>query len=115
MTSTDVNDYLANKMGDGITAKHFRTWGGTVVTTASLALGDPPAGEKSGERAVLTAYDIAAEVLGNTRAVCRRACYVHPAIPDAYLSGELHDVWKRSRATAGFSRSERTTLKLLER
>jgi DNA topoisomerase IB len=46
--------------------------------------------------------------------VCR-SCYVHPAIPDAYLSGELHDVWKRSRATAGFSRSERTTLKLLER
>ena len=101
-------------MGDGITAKHFRTWGGTVVATASLALGDPPEGRKSGERAVLAAYDIAAEVLGNTRAVCR-SCYVHPAIPDAYLSGELHDVWKRSRKTAGLSRSERTTLKLLER
>ena len=114
VTSTDVNDYLREQMGDGITAKHFRTWGGTVVATASLALGDPPEGRKSGERAVLAAYDVAAEVLGNTRAVCR-SCYVHPAIPDAYLSGELHGVWKRSRKTAGLSRSERTTLKLLER
>src|SRR4029078_10073708 len=99
VTSTDVNDYLREQMGDGVTAKHFRTWGGTVIATASLALADRPEGRRSGERAVLAAYDVAAEVLGNTRAVCR-SCYVHPAIPDAYLSGALRDVSKRSRTAA---------------
>ena len=113
VTSTDVNAYLNEHLGDGITAKHFRTWGGTVVAAASLALGDPPAGSKSGERAVLAAYDIAAEVLGNTRAVCRR-CYVHPTIPETYLSGELHEVWRRARRSGRLTRSERTTLKLLD-
>jgi DNA topoisomerase-1 len=29
-----------------------------------------------------------AKQLGNTRAICRK-CYIHPAIIDAYISGDL--------------------------
>ena len=61
---------------------------------------------------MLAAYDVAAEVLGNTRAVCR-SCYVHPVVPESYRAGELQDVWKRSRAGGELDRGERTVLKLL--
>ena len=44
-------------------------------------------------------------MLGNTPAVCRK-CYVHPAIPEAYRSGELHEAWRRSRATATMERKD---------
>ena len=113
VTSTDVNLYLAETAGPGITAKDFRTWGGTVVAAAALGLGEPPTDDGAAEKAVLAAYDVAAQVLGNTRAVCR-ACYVHPVVPESYRSGRLHEVQRRARRTAELSRSERTVMKLLE-
>ncbi|MCU1351171.1 MAG: topoisomerase [Acidimicrobiales bacterium] len=113
VTSTDVNQYLAETAGPGITAKDFRTWGGTVVATAALGLGTPPEDEAAAEKAVLAAYDVAAQVLGNTRAVCRD-CYVHPVVPDSYRTGRLHEAQRRARRTAELSRTERTVLKLLD-
>jgi DNA topoisomerase-1 len=71
-----------------------------------------PKSERQAEQAVLAAYDVAAEVLGNTRAVCR-SCYVHPVVPESYRAGELADVWKRSRASGELDRGERAVLKLL--
>lgn len=112
VTSTDVNAYLREVAGPATTAKDFRTWGGTAVAAAALVVGRPPETETHAERSVLAAYDVAAEVLGNTRAVCR-SCYVHPTIPAAYRSGELHDAWRRSRDTPTMDRKERTVLRLL--
>ena len=112
VTSSDVNEYLAALAGPGVTAKTFRTWGGTTIAAATLALDRPPESERQAEQAVLAAYDVAAEVLGNTRAVCR-SCYVHPVVPESYRSGELPKVWKRSRAGGELDRGERTVLKLL--
>jgi DNA topoisomerase IB len=34
--STDVNDYLGEITGKDITAKHFRTWAGTVLAAMAL-------------------------------------------------------------------------------
>ena len=113
MTSSDVNAYLAELAGPGVTAKTFRTWGGTTI-----AAGDPrprPAAQVASgrpSRRSLAAFDVAAEVLGNTRAVCR-SCYVHPVVPESYRDGELEAAWKRSRAGGGLDRAERTVLKLL--
>lgn len=112
VTSTDVNAYLRELAGNTVTAKDFRTWGGTAVAAATLALGQPPRTGAEAEKSVLAAYDVAAEVLGNTRAVCR-SCYVHPAIPAAYRAGELHQAWRRSRDTPTLDRKERTVLRLL--
>ncbi len=112
VTSTDVNAYLRDTIGEGITAKHFRTWGGTVTAAAALAITRPPASDAQAEKAVLAAFDVAAEVLGNTRAVCRTS-YVHPAVPEAYRSGELGALWPRARETRWLNRRERLVQRLL--
>ena len=111
--SSDVNDYLREKTGAEVTAKHFRTWGGTCAAAAALVLCRPPATVKQAEAQVLAAIDVAACVLGNTRAVCRSS-YVHPAILDAHRSGDLLEAWKRSRATERAGRAERTVLSVLQ-
>jgi DNA topoisomerase-1 len=112
VTSSDVNAYLRELAGSDVTAKDFRTWGGTAVAAAALAVSKPPETAAHAERSVLAAYDVAAQVLGNTRAVCR-ACYVHPSVPEAYRSGDLHEAWRRSRDTPTMDRKERTVLRLL--
>ncbi|MEJ7583763.1 MAG: hypothetical protein WKF43_06645 [Acidimicrobiales bacterium] len=112
VTSSDVNRYLADVAGTRVTAKDFRTWGGTASAAAALAVTRPPENDTQAGKSILAAYDVAAEVLGNTRAVCR-SCYVHPVVPDAFRTGDLHVAWKRARARDGLSRVERTVLKLL--
>jgi DNA topoisomerase IB len=62
----------------------------------------------------MTAIRAAAEMLGNTAAVCRKF-YVHECLVGAYSSGKLH---KAFRAAAGqrtrrLSLCERATLVLL--
>ena len=110
--SADVNAYLRELSADDYTAKDFRTWGGTVEATRALAdLGDADT-EKDAEKNVLAAIDQAAERLGNTRAVCRSS-YVHPAVPEAYVEGDLLERWRRARKTGALDRGERTVLAVL--
>ncbi|MCU1497849.1 MAG: putative topoisomerase [Acidimicrobiales bacterium] len=113
VTSTDVNAYLRETIGAGVTAKHFRTWGGTVSAAAALAISRPPENDSQADTAILAAFDVAAEVLGNTRAVCRQS-YVHPAVPEAYRSGLLAERWPHTRDTRHLRREERLVQRLLE-
>lgn len=112
VTSTDVNTYLLEVMGQGVTAKHFRTWGGTVSAAAALVITRSPESDAQADKAVLAAFDVAAEVLGNTRTVCRQS-YVHPAIPDAFRSGRMAELWPRARPTRHLDRRERLVQRLL--
>jgi DNA topoisomerase-1 len=114
VTSTDVNAYLREHAGEGITAKHFRTWGGTVSAAGALVITREPESERHANLAVLAAFDVAAEVLGNTRTVCRQS-YVHPAIPEAFADGSLAKTWKRARSTTHLDRIERTVQLVLDR
>ncbi|CAN5436927.1 DNA topoisomerase IB [soil metagenome] len=109
--SADCNEYVATHAGEGATVKYFRTWGATVTVMEELAAVDP--GGAGGDSSVLAAIDVAADRLGNTRAVCRRA-YVHPGVVEVFHDGTLTDLWSSSRSTASMSRGERATLKLLE-
>jgi DNA topoisomerase-1 len=113
VTSSAVNDYLRAVTGRDVTAKDFRTWGGTVVATDTLAQLGPADTERAVEANVLTAVDQAAEALRNTRTVCRN-CYIHPAVVESYRKGELDDHWRRSRTSGRLSRAERTTRSILE-
>ena len=72
--SQDVNDYLAEVAGEGVTAKTFRTWGGTLAAF-EYAESLPP-GEELSARMLA---DAAAERLFNTPTVCRKS-YIHPAV-----------------------------------
>jgi DNA topoisomerase I len=86
--SGDVNDYLREIAGEGITVKDFRTWGGSVLCHQLLLDAGPAGSETEAKRMVVAAIKLVAARLGNTPAVCR-ASYVHPSIIDAYLEGEL--------------------------
>ena len=82
----DVNEYLREISGCDITAKDFRTWGGTMVAAVALRTMGPAASRSEADRNIVRALDAVAERLGNTRAVCRKY-YVHPALLSAYLLG----------------------------
>lgn len=86
--SADVNAWLREVAGEAFTAKDYRTWAGTVLAARALCSAGECASEAEAARAVSAAVASVAARLGNTPAVCRR-CYVHPAVIDAYRSGEL--------------------------
>lgn len=76
ITSADVNAYIRDASGGDFTAKHFRTWGASVIAFEQLL----SAGE---ERISLkTMIEPVAEALGNTVTMSRKS-YVHPCLIDA--------------------------------
>jgi len=85
--SDRVNAYLKEAGGGGFTAKHYRTWAGSVMAYALLQ-DQPAADEAQAKRTVVQVVKQVAGRLSNTPAVCR-ACYIHPAILEAYLRGAL--------------------------
>ena len=88
VSSDDVNVYLRELSGREITAKDFRTWGGTMLAAVELRRMGPAASRREADRNTIAAIDAVAERLGNTRAVCRKY-YVHPALLRAYLMGRV--------------------------
>ena len=101
--------------GEDFTAKDFRTWSGTVIAAGALASLPPPATKKEGDRQVVQAIDQVAEMLNNTRAVCRSS-YIHPVIVTAHDEGDL--TWPAvnpTRPRKGLSRLETFVLALLSR
>ena len=77
ITSGDVNDYIRDATGSDFTAKHFRTWGASVIAFEQLL--------KKAEDAritVKTVIEPVAEALGNTPAISRKS-YVHPKLLEA--------------------------------
>ncbi|MEO8226443.1 MAG: DNA topoisomerase IB [Gemmatimonadota bacterium] len=89
--SGDVNDYLREISGDDFTAKDFRTWKGTMLAAEALSKRDEASTEKERKASIVQAVDEVAQQLNNTRAVCRKY-YVHPAVFESYLAGDLGDL-----------------------
>jgi len=87
VSSDDVNDYLRELTGRDITAKDFRTWGGTMLAAVELRRLGAAASRREADRNIIAAVDAVAERLGNTRAVCRKY-YVHPGLLAAYHMGQ---------------------------
>jgi DNA topoisomerase-1 len=115
VTSSMVNDYL-REVADGasVTAKDFRTWGGTVVAAETLHDLGPAADLRTADANVLAAVDAAAERLGNTRAVCR-ASYVHPLVPKAYRFGRFDEHFDGGGDEDGrLSEAERAVRRILD-
>jgi DNA topoisomerase-1 len=74
ITSNDVNDYIRDASGGDFTAKHFRTWGASVLAFEQIL-------NKADDARISlnTMIEPVAEALGNTMAMSRKA-YVHPAL-----------------------------------
>jgi DNA topoisomerase-1 len=86
VSSDDVNAYLREITGRDVTAKDFRTWGGTMVAAIELRAMGPAPSRREADRNIVRAIDAVSERLGNTRAVCRKY-YVHPSLLHAYHLG----------------------------
>ena len=88
ITSDDVNAHLREITARDITAKDFRTWGGTTAAAIALRSMGVAASRREADRNINAALDIVRGRLGNTRAVCRKY-YVHPALIEAYHMGRV--------------------------
>jgi DNA topoisomerase-1 len=116
-----VNAYLREITGRDVTAKDFRTWGGTMVAAVELRAIGPAASRREADRNIVRALDAVAERLGNTRVVCRKY-YVHPALVHAYLLGHTAPLSptpasrhaRRKQPTAALRRDEVAVLQFLQ-
>jgi DNA topoisomerase-1 len=95
LTAPLLNDYLADNLGEGYTAKDFRTWGGTLVAAAALARRGPAGDDAEAKRSLAAVMRRVGDELGNTAAVAR-ASYVSPAVVDHYLAGRTLDDFRSS-------------------
>jgi DNA topoisomerase-1 len=116
--SSDVNDYLREISGESITAKDFRTWGGSSKAIQILTETNPldaGASERARKARELEVIKQTAAHLGNTVAVCRKY-YVHPLVFEADRDGSLHRIAKaqNKKRASGLNPEERVLLKLLE-
>ena len=74
--------------GGAYSAKDFRTWGATVVAANAMLAAVAPGNDDGRSRADLVALRKAAELLGNTVAVCRKS-YVHPGVLNPKLAADV--------------------------
>jgi len=100
VSSSDVNTYLSELSGQELTAKDFRTWAGTVECAIALRDIGAFSSETQAKKNIVAAIRTAAERLGNRAATCR-TYYVHPAITDAYLAGDLLSVMRQPHDPEG--------------
>ncbi|WP_447728593.1 DNA topoisomerase IB [Sphingomonas koreensis] len=110
VTSTDVNDYIRDAMGDDFTAKHFRTWGASVIAFEALADAKAPIGLNA-------MLEPVTQALGNTPAIARKS-YVHPDLIDLAKDREAQETFRDTlalpRATRHLTRAERGLIAFLE-
>ncbi|MBA3729328.1 MAG: DNA topoisomerase IB [Sphingomonas sp.] len=111
ITSADVNAYIREASGNEFTAKHFRTWGASVIFFEQLLA------SAEGERQTLkTVLEPVAEALGNTPTISRKS-YVHPRLIEA-LANDPRDPlggMKRPRARLRLSSAETAFLAFLKK
>ncbi len=111
ISSTDVNDYIRDASQGDFTAKHFRTWGASVIAFDQLL--------KKSEHSritIKTVVEPVAEALGNTVAMSRKS-YVHPALLEAVKedSRDPLEGMVRPRGRKRLSSSEGGLLEFLAR
>lgn len=114
ISSTDVNDYLRAVTDLAVTAKTFRTWGGSVLAAEALSALEAPTSDREAGASINNALATVADRLGNTVAVCRNS-YVHPAVLSQFEQGTIQERWVNGpkRAAGGLSASERRLLAIL--
>ena len=97
LESGHVNDYLHQHTGLALSAKDFRTWGGTVkmVSCLEAVLHQEP--ELAPEKVIRKAVKEVATNLGNTPTVCSKY-YIHPQVVELFKSGRLIEYLRRHDA-----------------
>ena len=111
VNSADVNDYIREASGGDFTAKHFRTWGASVIAFDQLLKKEDDA-----RISVATVVEPVAEALGNTPAMSRKS-YVHPVLIEATKDNPRDplDGMKRPRSRKWLTGAEVGFLKFLKK
>ena len=109
VTSSDVNAYIREAMGDDFTAKHFRTWGASAIAFEAIC----SAGENG--ISLKQMLEPVAQALGNTPAISRKS-YVHPALIEAVKNNPSNPLGglQCPRSTKYLSGPERGLILFLE-
>jgi DNA topoisomerase-1 len=117
--SADVNEYLKLITEKDITAKDFRTWGGTVLCATHLHTLGGFETETQGKRNVSESVKKVASHLHNTPTVSRNY-YIHPVVIETYhknlLIPHFEHIYKTyDREKAKLPREEFATLTLIQK
>lgn len=117
--SSSVNEYLKKITSEDISAKEFRTWGGTVLGGETLFAIGPADNEKVIKHNIATAVKKVSQYLRNTASVCR-TYYIHPTVLKTYEKNLLIPHFERiyrefDRNKTQLTRPEYATLTLLEK
>ena len=116
--SEEVNGYIKEVMGDGFSAKDFRTWGGTLLATAELSAAERARNKNERKKMVTVCVQKVARKLGNTPAIARSS-YIDPRVIASFVeTNDLAKVKQTVRDVGSgsyLSSDERCVLKLLER
>lgn len=100
ISSQDVNEYLQEITGAEITAKDFRTWGGTVLAATAFDKAGITDEDTESKKNVVETVKRVASHLRNKPNTCRKY-YIHPHVIDAYIKGIVLSNWKKmSKAKA---------------
>ena len=106
VTSSDVNAYIKETMGESFTAKDFRTWAASVLAFTTIY-------ESKGALLLRDVLDAVSCHLSNTPAVARKS-YIHPLILAAAEAPETIRGIRLPRATQWLSRHDRGLMIFLE-
>jgi DNA topoisomerase I len=105
--SADVNAYIREAMGDDFSAKHFRTWGASVIALEQVLT----ASRSGTPLKLLDLLEPVAQALGNTPTIARKS-YVHPRVLDLVTTEWTAD--KLPRKTRWLTGAERALIDLLD-
>ncbi|MEM9950041.1 MAG: DNA topoisomerase IB [Chloroflexota bacterium] len=111
--SADVNNFLKEITRQDITAKTFRTWGGSSLAIQVLCEDIPD--DLEIDQHAKWCIECVADSLGNTIAVCRDY-YIDPRIFKAYEAGELCELYQSMSTNEdkySLNRAEQCLVKLL--
>jgi DNA topoisomerase-1 len=110
ITSEDVNDYIRVATGGDFTAKHFRTWGASLLAFEHIL-----ATAKEGKLSLKPMLEAVAAALGNTPAISRKS-YIHPALIELCRKENAGDLCqlKLPRATQWLTSHERALIGFLD-
>jgi DNA topoisomerase-1 len=108
--SDDVNCYIREATGGDFTAKHFRTWGASLLAFEHILVA-----AKEGKISLKPMLEEVAAALGNTPAISRKS-YVHPALIELCRQGKGEDfcALRLPRATKYMTGAERALIGFLD-
>ena len=105
VTAREVNLFLREIAGGGVSLKDFRTLCASAAVLDNLARMVPADSPRKRRKQVLEAVKAAAEELANTPAVCRRS-YVHETVVTAFEKGVLESFSATLKACRSAARRE---------